>query len=147
MQFNLANSRGQTLCSSDFSLSDIHLEGGSRAKVYLFSKFKTPSPARSEASSDLPDPELDTDFPVLPSEFLDFPSAVSNLPGPSHNQPSQSGTPTIAFKESQNRDTSCSICADRERENFFVPCGHSVCKQCAERILQEHEDCPFCKKH
>lgn len=40
MQFNLANSRGQTLCSSDFSLSDIHLEGGSRAKVYLFSKFK-----------------------------------------------------------------------------------------------------------
>ena len=43
MHFDLANARGQTLDEESFSLHDIHLEGGSRAKVYLLSKLKVGS--------------------------------------------------------------------------------------------------------
>lgn len=38
--FSLANQRGMQIQEDDFSLTSLHTEGGSRTKLYLFSKKK-----------------------------------------------------------------------------------------------------------
>lgn len=35
----------------------------------------------------------------------------------------------------------CSICCDRKVNTILVPCGHTLCKECGERLTQ----CPYCR--
>ncbi|GLU20090.1 hypothetical protein SLE2022_363050 [Rubroshorea leprosula] len=42
----------------------------------------------------------------------------------------------------------CVICYDKQRNCFFVPCGHcATCCECAERIFNgENKNCPVCRR-
>ncbi|XP_042507171.1 E3 ubiquitin-protein ligase APD3-like isoform X2 [Macadamia integrifolia] len=42
----------------------------------------------------------------------------------------------------------CAICYDKQRNCFFVPCGHcATCYACAQRIVEgENKVCPICRR-
>ncbi|KAJ4964828.1 hypothetical protein NE237_016677 [Protea cynaroides] len=44
--------------------------------------------------------------------------------------------------------TICVICYDKQRDCFFVPCGHcATCYECAQRIIEgENKICPICRR-
>ncbi len=52
-----------------------------------------------------------------------------------------------AAKESDSALTGdCEICCDRAKEVVLVPCGHTFCRQCANKVMRGGKRCPFCRK-
>ena len=47
----------------------------------------------------------------------------------------------VTFKNTSN----CHICADREKDSFLIPCGHTFCFVCALHLHENDNHCPFCK--
>ncbi|XP_060565912.1 uncharacterized protein LOC132724945 [Ruditapes philippinarum] len=52
------------------------------------------------------------------------------------------GTPTVSFNIDNNR---CTICYERNKESFFIPCGHTVCTVCAVTQQSGNSSCPYCR--
>ena len=40
----------------------------------------------------------------------------------------------------------CPVCFESTHGHTLVPCGHGVCRTCAQRWLQEHDSCPLCRR-
>ena len=41
----------------------------------------------------------------------------------------------------------CQICYDKKIECIFLPCGHArTCEECATRIKNSGQPCPYCRK-
>lgn len=53
------------------------------------------------------------------------------------------GQATQAAAEAQGM-VACGICQDAEVDHVLVPCGHTICGGCLQRIAQDK--CPFCRK-
>lgn len=47
-------------------------------------------------------------------------------------------------KEKGTEVPECSICLDKKLNRVFIPCGHTTCETCAERLVGKA--CPMCKK-
>lgn len=45
-----------------------------------------------------------------------------------------------------NNEAECAICLDRKCNAVIVPCGHSICWECARRWLSSSPTCPFCRE-
>ncbi|XP_071811001.1 uncharacterized protein [Apostichopus japonicus] len=180
--FYLGNSRCESYDVPSFSVEGIFQEGGSRARIYLYSRLKTMRAVNeSEISSD-DDPDLINPFAetagtssssmgmqqvsetvehssTLPQHLLSTTketsqpstSASSNsIPLPDNIdfslQLQSPGTPSVTFKPSSiPKCNQCGICADRERDAFFIPCGHSLCTPCALFLEDGNDGCPYCK--
>ena len=41
----------------------------------------------------------------------------------------------------------CQICYDKKIDCIFLPCGHArACDECATRIKNSGQPCPYCRK-
>jgi len=40
-------------------------------------------------------------------------------------------------------DITCSICLEKGKSIVLIPCGHTFCKKCPEKLLE----CPICRSH
>jgi hypothetical protein len=74
--------------------------------------------------------------PVLPSAPPFTPPAEESAPVQAASQPQQPSSSPVA--------TSCPICQDRIVDRVFIPCGHTFCAECAERLADRHL-CPLCR--
>lgn len=43
-------------------------------------------------------------------------------------------------------DDKCPICYDAQIDSIILPCGHTVCKECAMHWLKTSSICPFCRE-
>ena len=50
----------------------------------------------------------------------------------------------VIGKEKGTEVPECSICLDKKLNRVFIPCGHTTCETCAERLVGKA--CPMCKK-
>ena len=39
----------------------------------------------------------------------------------------------------------CTVCFDRIRDCFLMPCGHTLCRPCATQIQETSGSCPHCR--
>ncbi|KAJ8018789.1 hypothetical protein HOLleu_43026 [Holothuria leucospilota] len=148
--------------NSDASLMETKVERESKLAAVL-SKHE-PSvlslnvmPSTVHANVSTPQPEEPVTIPLLPSTATASTSqepavtAISLLSAATtainagstpcqETATTSSGTPTVSFKASSGI---CEICADRPKDCFFIPCGHTLCMPCAVHL--ESEGCPYCK--
>ena len=52
---------------------------------------------------------------------------------------------TIVTKANQDDITECNVCMNDTKTVALIPCGHTLCSQCANTILNEGSCC-FCKR-
>jgi len=45
----------------------------------------------------------------------------------------------------QSESTACSICLENAKTIAFVSCGHSVCADCNQLLLNANSPCPLCR--
>ena len=43
-------------------------------------------------------------------------------------------------------DNICGICYETPVNTIILPCGHTICKQCAYKWFEEATECPFCRE-
>ena len=58
------------------------------------------------------------------------------------NEIPQQNEPVVEQTSTVSRNVECSICMDGVINTALIPCGHSLCHQCAERI---EAVCPHCR--
>ena len=46
----------------------------------------------------------------------------------------------------ENEEGVCSICFSEPPDTMVLPCGHTVCYQCAKQWFLTSEVCPFCRQ-
>lgn len=174
--FYIGNSRGESYDTPTFSVEKIFQEGGSRARIYLFSRLKTESNMNeSESSSDdsdLMDPfaasevvgtssstltqKMSEDLeqsstlmqysPSTPTDISQPSSSSASMPMTYRDKLPSPGTPSVTFNPSLlMKSNQCGICADKARDAFFIPCGHSICSSCAVILKDGIDGCPYCK--
>lgn len=51
----------------------------------------------------------------------------------------------LRSNEEDDNANLCGICLDNPKDRAFYRCGHQVCAECADRVMQETRSCPFCK--
>ena len=39
----------------------------------------------------------------------------------------------------------CAICLTNPIDTLLVPCGHTICFDCAKKWFDDNFDCPFCR--
>ena len=99
--------------------------------------------------------------PAMPNSSFSFTAAAA---GPVVGPSSSTGRPTFTFGEqsdtprrsdrlnvgqpscSKPEARECSICCDGEISAALVPCGHTYCFTCADRLRGTKKACPVCRK-
>lgn len=46
----------------------------------------------------------------------------------------------------EESDNICGICLDKKVDTIIVPCGHTICFDCAKTWFTENGECPFCRE-
>lgn len=46
----------------------------------------------------------------------------------------------------EENENICGICMDKKVDSIIVPCGHTICTECAETWFTDNSDCPFCRE-
>eukprot|EP00300_Choanocystis_sp_HF-7_P012613 c17958_g1_i1.p2 GENE.c17958_g1_i1~~c17958_g1_i1.p2 ORF type:complete len:322 (+),score=57.22 c17958_g1_i1:35-1000(+) len=49
-------------------------------------------------------------------------------------------------KDEQEEAMLCSICLDTPKDAALVPCGHSFCHTCSQKLQETKKTCPICRK-
>lgn len=54
------------------------------------------------------------------------------------------------FQDDNSKDQTihsqkCSICYESEVDTLIIPCGHTICHQCANHWYENNAECPFCR--
>ena len=160
MEKELRNFQGQLL-DTDFSLEQLYAKYGSRTRIYLFTKQKAVEvlevlDSDTSPSSDLPDPELDAVYASVSNlagtSSTDISLTATSSTGRSSTGTSSTdagqmfvngGTPTVAMKVPTT--AACTICLDRQKTSFLIPCGHAICAPCGNHFFANDMECPFCK--
>ncbi len=52
---------------------------------------------------------------------------------------------TYAFKRCADVTYGCPVCLHRPVERFMVPCGHTLCKECTQNVVEASGLCPMCR--
>ena len=45
-----------------------------------------------------------------------------------------------------SEDGLCAICYEAQVNTIILPCGHTICKECANKWFDESTECPFCRE-
>ncbi|KAG6552653.1 hypothetical protein Mapa_005600 [Marchantia paleacea] len=64
----------------------------------------------------------------------------------SHNEPSTGSSLQEVALLAASMEESCCICFDMPKDGALIPCGHRMCKGCAEEMRRIRHHCPICNR-
>ncbi|XP_069108543.1 uncharacterized protein [Argopecten irradians] len=132
-----------TSSDSDFSLPDLGFEYTGTAfnsAQHTVSNSVATAAAGAPSDQSLLSPIVQGPVPLETSTPMTF--ATSSAASSGTNDFRDAGTPTVSLRVP---DSTCCICYERQKNAFFIPCGHTACMVCGVQLQSSRRSCHQCR--